>query len=168
MDGGYPDVRGVHGLPGLAPLLHHLQDDDSQDDGQRQEEEAQPHREEGQQNFVKRKCAGDSQGSRPHRYKLTGEKNHCGLLENTITIYFQANKRRAGYSSQLSLDSTGTVPDLTDRVVRVSFAPAGEAGTSSSTGAVVLPVPGVSRDSDGDNNTETLDQISVSALSLGE
>ena len=75
----------------------------------------------------------------------------------------QANKRRAGFSSQLSLDSTGTVPDLTDRVVRVSFAPAGEAGTSSNTGAVAPSVPG-----DGDNNTETLDQISVSALSLGE
>ena len=69
----------------------------------------------------------------------------------------QANKRRAGYSSQLSIDSTGTVPDLTDRVVRVSFAPAGEAraGPSSSAGAP------------GDENTGAEDQISVSALSTG-
>ena len=73
------------------------------------------------------------------------------------TILFQANKRRAGFSSQLSLDSTGTVPDLTDRVVRVSFAPAGDAGA-----------PGVRSPDDGDNNAESLDQISVSALSLGE
>jgi len=99
---------------------------------------------------------------------LSNESAREILKAHALTaINSQANKRRAGYSSQLSLDSTGTVPDLTDRVVRVSFAPAGEAGTSSSTGAVVLPVPGVSRDSDGDNNTETLDQISVSALSLG-
>ena len=71
----------------------------------------------------------------------------------------QANKRRAGFSSQLSLDSTGTVPDLTDRVVRVSFAPAGDAGAGA---------PSVTSQDDGDNNAETLDQISVSALSLGE
>ena len=32
----------------------------------------------------------------------------------------------------MSLDSIGTVPDLTDRVVRVSFAPAGGETTSSS------------------------------------
>ena len=34
-----------------------------------------------------------------------------------------------GYSSQVSLDSVGTVPDLTDRVVRVSFAPTGDTDT---------------------------------------
>ena len=33
---------------------------------------------------------------------------------------------RQGHSSQVSLDSLGTVPDLTDRVVRVSFAPTGD------------------------------------------
>ena len=67
MDRGHPNVCSVHGLPGVAPLLNHLQDNDRQDDGPGQEEETQPHREEGQQNFIKRKRAGDSQGSRPHR-----------------------------------------------------------------------------------------------------
>ena len=37
-----------------------------------------------------------------------------------------ANQRQRGYSSQLSIDSVGSVPDLTDRVVRVSFAPTGD------------------------------------------
>ena len=47
------------------------------------------------------------------------------MLSLTPILHFQANKRRQGYSSQVSLDSLGTVPDLTDRVVRVSFAPTG-------------------------------------------
>ena len=55
------------------------------------------------------------------------------------------------------MDSSGEVPDLTDRVVRVSFAPAGEASSN--------PVPDVS---EGPGDSETQDQISVSALSLGE
>ena len=158
MDRGHPDVRCVHGLPGLAPLLHHLQDDDCQDDGPGKEEEAQSHGKEGQQNIVKRKRAGDSQGTRPYRDQLTGESFRSPHTNITDSL-FQANKRRAGFSSQLSLDSTGTVPDLTDRVVRVSFAPAGDAGAGA---------PGVRSQDDGDNNAETLDQISVSALSLGE
>ena len=99
MDGGYLDVCGVHGLPGLATLLHHLQDDDSQDDGPGQEEKAQPHREEGQQNFVKRKCAGDSQGSRPHRYKLTGKKSQRDILELSRSISRQI---RGELASRLS------------------------------------------------------------------
>ena len=56
------------------------------------------------------------------------------------------------------------MPDLTDRVVRVSFAPAGEAGAGTSSAGA----PRVSGHDTGDNNTETLDQISVSALSLGQ
>ena len=42
-----------------------------------------------------------------------------------------ANQRQRGYSSQLSIDSVGSVPDLTDRVVRVSFAPTGDNTNSS-------------------------------------
>ena len=57
----------------------------------------------------------------------------------------------------MAVDSSGEVPDLTDRVVRVSFAPAGEASSN--------PVPDVS---DGPGDSETQDQISVSALSIGE
>ena len=48
------------------------------------------------------------------------------VRENVLVSYFislQASRSRRGYSSQLSLTSTGTVPDLTDRVIRVSFAP---------------------------------------------
>ena len=68
---------------------------------------------------------------------------HFCSIENFV---FQANKRRLGYSSQVSLDSVGTVPDLTDRVVRVSFAPTGntetidvlpEAGTETEAGSEV-------------------------------
>ena len=46
-------------------------------------------------------------------------------------------------------------------MVRVSFAPAGDAGAGA-------PGVRVRSQDDGDNNAETLDQISVSALSLGE
>ena len=57
-----------------------------------------------------------------------------------------------GHSSQVSLDSLGTVPDLTDRVVRVSFAPTGDTAPE--------PEP-----SEGVSTTETVDQISVGGVS---
>ena len=62
---------------------------------------------------------------------------------------FQANQRRRGYSSQGSLDSVGSVSDLTDRVVRVSFAPTGDTESI-----------GVVADTGGGE-----DQISVGAVS---
>ena len=68
--------------------------------------------------------------------------------------HFQANKRRQGYSSQVSLDSLGTVPDLTDRVVRVSFAPTGDSE----------PGPGPSQTVSG-AQTGGEDQISVGGVS---
>ena len=68
-------LRDIRDLSVLAALLRHLQDDDRQHDGagQDQEEAAQPHREESQQNFIKRQRAGDPQGARAHRHKLASE-----------------------------------------------------------------------------------------------
>merc|ERR1719445_1644137 len=58
---------------------------------------------------------------------LSNESAREILKAHALTaINSQANKRRQGYSSQVSLDSLGTVPDLTDRVVRVSFTPTGD------------------------------------------
>ena len=53
----------------------------------------------------------------------------------------------------MSLDSLGMVPDLTDRVVRVSFAPTGDTAASE-------PEP-----SEGGSNAGTVDQISVGGVS---
>merc|ERR1719471_1299584 len=57
--------------------------------------------------------------------KILSNQNAREILKSrAITaINSQASRSRRGYSSQLSLTSTGTVPDLTDRVIRVSFAP---------------------------------------------
>merc|ERR1719228_2025132 len=59
--------------------------------------------------------------------KILSNENAREILKaHALTaINSQANKTRRGFSSQFSLDSIGTVPDLTDRVVRVSFAPTG-------------------------------------------
>merc|ERR1719167_206333 len=59
--------------------------------------------------------------------KILSNQNAREILKSrAITaINSQASRSRRGYSSQLSLTSTGTVPDLTDRVIRVSFAPEG-------------------------------------------
>lgn len=60
--------------------------------------------------------------------KILSNQNAREILKSrAITaINSQASRSRRSYSSQLSLSSTGTVPDLTDRVIRVSFAPTGD------------------------------------------
>merc|ERR1712203_991555 len=58
--------------------------------------------------------------------KILSNQNAREILKSraiTAINSQQASRSRRGYSSQLSLTSTGTVPDLTDRVIRVSFAP---------------------------------------------
>ena len=65
-----------------------------------------------------------------------------------------ANQRQRGYSSQLSIDSVGSVPDLTDRVVRVSFAPTGDNNTNSS-----APAPDTSSSSNQQDKEK--DSISI-------
>jgi len=60
--------------------------------------------------------------------KILSNQNAREILKSraiTAINSQQASRSRRGYSSQLSLTSTGTVPDLTDRVIRVSFAPEG-------------------------------------------
>merc|ERR1719195_957043 len=59
--------------------------------------------------------------------KILSNENAREILKaHAITaINSQANRAKRSYSSQYSLDSIGTVPDLTDRVIRVSFAPTG-------------------------------------------
>ena len=65
-------------------------------------------------------------------------KNISSFSKNISDV--QANKRRRSHSaSQLSLDSVGTVPDLTDRVVRVSFAPAGGSSAPAVSAAAAGP-----------------------------
>lgn len=67
---------------------------------------------------------------------LSNESAREILKAHAITaINSQANKRQRGFSSQMSIDSVGSVPDLTDRVVRVSFAPTG-GGAASGDSAV--------------------------------
>lgn len=60
--------------------------------------------------------------------KILSNQNAREILKSrAITaINSQASRSRRGYSSQLSISSTDTVPDLTDRVIRVSFAPTGD------------------------------------------
>lgn len=66
--------------------------------------------------------------------KILSNQNAREILKSrAITaINSQASRSRRGFSSQLSLSSTGTVPDLTDRVIRVSFAPCGSQETEAS------------------------------------
>jgi len=67
--------------------------------------------------------------------KILSNQNVRGILQSrAITaINSQANRVRSTYSSQLSLDSAASVPDLTDRVVRVSFAPEGGKASAAET-----------------------------------
>ena len=60
-----------------------------------------------------------------HETSLTCKNKSEIRIEFQLVVinHLQASRSRRGYSSQLSLTSTGTVPDLTDRVIRVSFAP---------------------------------------------
>jgi len=97
---------------------------------------------------------------------LSNESAREILKAHALTaINSQANKRKQGYSSQMSLDSIGTVPDLTDRVIRVSFAPTGE-NNQTSAAAVNAGVIAAGTGSH-DNNTSGDDQVSVSSLSIG-
>jgi len=68
--------------------------------------------------------------------KILSNQNAREILKSrAITaINSQASRSRRGFSSQLSLSSTGTVPDLTDRVIRVSFAPCGSQETGDCAG----------------------------------
>ena len=93
-------------------------------------EKAQSPRKESQQNPVKPKCARDPQISGHNRHQLSGRNGRASPAHPHALL--QASRSRRGYSSQLSLTSTGTVPDLTDRVIRVSFAPEGLAEAPAS------------------------------------
>jgi len=93
---------------------------------------------------------------------LSNESAREILKAHALTaINSQANKRKQGYSSQMSLDSIGTVPDLTDRVIRVSFAPTGE----SSQAAAASGVAAAGTESNDNNPGD--DQVSVSTMSIG-
>ena len=94
---------------------------------------------------------------------------------NKYFEYAQANRAKRSYSSQYSLDSIGTVPDLTDRVIRVSFAPTGgpedvpTRGGESVNNEASNQVP-ESENSDRqtqETSNDSLDQDSVSAISIG-
>ena len=68
---------------------------------------------------------------------LSNESAREILKAHAITaINSQANKRQRDFSSQMSIDSVGSVPDLTDRVVRVSFAPTGGASSGDNSNSV--------------------------------
>merc|ERR1712106_58712 len=110
--------------------------------------------------------------------KILSNENAREILKaHAITaINSQANKTKRGFSSQFSLDSIGTVPDLTDRVIRVSFAPTGnlndEAPNRGAETTTETQVPDSSSDSvstaqDRSNLNDSVDQDSVSAISIG-
>ena len=102
--------------------------------------------------------------------------NNLIYKSSNSLFVFQANKTKRGYSSQFSLDSIGTVPDLTDRVIRVSFAPTGtqeEAPNRGAESAATNQVPDSPSSSDSQaqdrsNLNDSLDQDSVSAISIGK
>ena len=62
----------------------------------------------------------------------------------------------------MSLDSIGTVPDLTDRVIRVSFAPTGESSQAAAASGVTAAGTESNENNPGD------DQVSVSTMSIGK
>jgi len=109
--------------------------------------------------------------------KILSNENAREILKaHAITaINSQANKTKRGFSSQFSLDSIGTVPDLTDRVIRVSFAPTGvneDAPSRGAESAVNNQVPDSPSSSDSHaqdstNLSDSADQDSVSAISIG-
>lgn len=109
--------------------------------------------------------------------KILSNENAREILKaHAITaINSQANKTKRGFSSQFSLDSIGTVPDLTDRVIRVSFAPTGtqeEAPNRGAESAATNQVPDSPSSSDSQAQdssilNDSLDQDSVSAISIG-
>ena len=61
----------------------------------------------------------------------------------------------------MSLDSIGTVPDLTDRVIRVSFAPTGESSQAAASGVTAAGT-------ESNDNNPGDDQVSVSTMSIGK
>jgi len=107
---------------------------------------------------------------------LSNENTREILKAHALTaINSQANKTQRGFSSQFSLDSIGTVPDLTDRVIRVSFAPTGnhtdETPNRGAQAAAENQVPEspsdiVSPAQDRNNLNDSVDQDSVSGLSI--
>ena len=101
---------------------------------------------------------------------LSNESAREILKAHALTaINSQENKRQRGYSSQVSLDSVGSVPDLTDRVIRVSFAPTGDTRADTGTGNVTSNMTGnVTNTTDETDNTNIDDQASVSTLSIGK
>jgi len=109
--------------------------------------------------------------------KILSNENAREILKaHAITaINSQANKTKRGFSSQFSLDSIGTVPDLTDRVIRVSFAPTGGQDEAPSRGAETavanqVPEPASTSDiqaQDSSNVSDSLDQDSISGVSIG-
>ena len=74
------------------------------------------------------------------------------------------------------MDSIGTVPDLTDRVIRVSFAPTGGPDEAPSRGTETadtnqVPEPVSTSDSqaqDCSNVSDRIDQDSISGVSIGK
>ena len=77
-------------------------------------------------------------------------------MKTVFLFIYQANQTLGNYASQCSLDSVASVPDLTDRVVRVSFAPEG----ATSTRPAVNQVP--------EELAENADIESVSNMSIGK
>lgn len=67
--------------------------------------------------------------------RILSNQNVREILQSraVTAINSQENRGRNAYSSQFSLDSVATVPDLTDRVIRVSFAPEGHSVSQPST-----------------------------------
>merc|ERR1719348_2257493 len=102
---------------------------------------------------------------------LSNESAREILKAHALTaINSQANKRRAGFSSQLSLDSVGTVPDLTDRVVRVSFAPTGVPDDTPSRGAESaatnqVPESSSASDSQAQDTSQLSDSVDQDSIS---
>lgn len=109
--------------------------------------------------------------------KILSNQNAREILKSRAITAINSQTRRdsrRGFSSQFSLDSLGTVPDLTERVVRVSFAPTGSSredpGSSSahpSTSVPDIPASVQPADAENYNNTDSLDRISDSGTSLG-
>jgi len=100
---------------------------------------------------------------------LSNESAREILKSRAITaINSQANKSRRGRSSQFSLDSIGTIPDLTDRVVRVSFAPTGNSGDEQTQpNSIVNQVPEIVVTEDVNVSNDSIDLESVSGVSEG-
>jgi len=87
--------------------------------------------------------------------RILSNQNVREILQSRAltAIKTQENQERSNYLSQLSLDSISTVPDLTDRVICVSFAPEGYTPPRRNPPTL--------------NNTQVADGGSLSDISIG-